>query len=80
MPLQDEIDKLIREEITEMREGDDPVEVKRRIQAALGVLKFLQAPRGKPTNARRSHSSGCSILLPRLHGPRRVPRSAASLS
>ena len=51
MPLQDEIDKLIREEITEMREGDDPVEVKRRIQAALGVLKFLQAPRGQ-TNER----------------------------
>ena len=51
MPLQDEIDKLIREEITAMREGDDPLEVKRRIQAALGVLKFLQAPRGQ-TNER----------------------------
>ena len=51
MPPQDEINQIVREEIAAMSEGDDPVEAKRRVQAAVGVLKSLQAPRGQ-TNDR----------------------------
>ena len=47
MPTQDEIDRLVREEIPAMRGGDDPVAVKRRVQAAEGVLKALGAPRAQ---------------------------------
>ena len=51
MPPQDEINQIVREEIAAMSEGDDPVEVKRRVQASIGILKSLQAPRGQ-TNDR----------------------------
>ena len=51
MPPQDEIDRLVREEISAMSEGDDPVVIKRRIQTTVGILKSLQAPKGQ-TNER----------------------------
>jgi len=38
MPTQDQIDELVREEIPAMSEGADPVRVKRRVQAAEGIL------------------------------------------
>ena len=47
MPAQDEIDQLIREEITAMGEGDDPVKIKRRIQTAEDILKALEVPKGQ---------------------------------
>ena len=47
LPTQDVINRMVREEIAAMSEGDDPVEVKRRIQATIGILKALQAPRGQ---------------------------------
>lgn len=47
MPTQDEIDGLVREEIFAMSEADDPVAVKRRVQAAEGVLKAMGAPRAQ---------------------------------
>ena len=80
MPPQDEINKIVKEEIAAMSEGDDPVEVKRRIQATIGILKSLRAPGGESTTARRSHFSGCSISLLWLHGLCQVPHSAASPS
>ncbi len=47
MPAQDEIDRVVREEILAMRGGDDPVAVKRRVQATEGVLKAMGAPRAQ---------------------------------
>ncbi len=45
MPTQDEIDRLVREEIPEMKEGDDPAAAKRRVQAAQTILQELGAPK-----------------------------------
>lgn len=47
MPTQDEIDRLVREEVLAMSEGDDPVAVKKRVKAAEGVLKAMGAPRAQ---------------------------------
>ena len=47
MPTQDEIDRLVREEVLAMSGGDDPVAVKRRVKAAEGVLKAMGAPRAQ---------------------------------
>lgn len=51
IPSQDVINRMVREEIAAMSGGDDPIEVKRRIQATIRILKSLQAPRGQ-TNDR----------------------------
>ena len=48
MPAQDEIDRLVRQEISIMNATeDDPVAVKRRVQAAQGVLKAVGAPKAQ---------------------------------
>lgn len=47
MPTQDVIDRLVREEIPAMNGADDPVAVKRRVQAAEGILKAIGAPRAQ---------------------------------
>lgn len=47
MPTQDEIDRLVREEILAMNGGDDPVAVKRRVKTAEGVLQAMGAPRAQ---------------------------------
>ena len=47
MPTQDEIDGLVREEIFAMSEAEDPVAVKRRVQAAEGVLRAMGASRAQ---------------------------------
>ncbi len=57
MPTQDEIDQLIREEVPAMNEGDDPVAVKRRVQAAESILKALGAPKGQ-----RNERSALTLL------------------
>ena len=57
MPAQDEIDQLIREEITAMGEGDDPVKIKRRVQTAEDILKALEVPRGQ-----RNERSALTLL------------------
>ena len=58
MPTQDEINQLVREEIPAMSKGDDdPVEVKRRVQAAEGILEALEAPKGQ-----RNERSGLTLL------------------
>ena len=72
MPRQDEIDHLIREEIPAMNEGDDPVAVKRRVQATLGVLKSLQAPK------RQTNDRSALTLLGLLNLDPAAPWSTAS--
>jgi len=57
MPSQDEINQLIKDETPTMSEGDDPVEVKRRVQAAEGILKALEAPKGQ-----RNERSALTLL------------------
>ncbi len=47
MPTQDEVDRLVREEVRAMSGGDDPVAVKKRVKAAEGVLKAMGAPRAQ---------------------------------
>jgi hypothetical protein len=47
MPSTDEINRLIREEIPCMSEGDDPIANKAKVESALDVLKALKAPKGQ---------------------------------
>ena len=47
MPTQDEIDRLVRQEIPVMNDADDPVAVKRRVQAAERALKAMGAPKAQ---------------------------------
>ena len=57
MPTQDEIDRLVQKEIAVMNQGDDPVGLKRRVQAARTVLKALRAPA-----AQRNERSALTLL------------------
>lgn len=57
MPTQDAIDQLVREEISMISEGDDPVMVKQRVKAAEGILKDLKAPKGQ-----RNERSALTLL------------------
>lgn len=45
MPTTDEINRLIREEIPSMSEGDDPITNKTRVESAIAMLKALKAPK-----------------------------------
>lgn len=45
MPNQDDIDSLIEEELFQMTKGDNPVQTKKRIEEALGILKSIGLPR-----------------------------------
>lgn len=47
MPATDEINRLIRQEIQSMSEGDDPIAIKSKVESALDVLKALKAPKGQ---------------------------------
>ena len=57
MPVQEKIDRLVRQEIPEMSEGGDPIEVKERVDAAKTVLKVLKAPK-----AQRNDRSALTLL------------------
>ena len=57
MPAQEEINRLVRQEVFEMNEGDDPIAVKERIDAARTVLKALKAPK-----AQRNDRSALTLL------------------
>ena len=57
MPTQDEIDHLVREEIPPMKEGDDPIAVKRRVKGAEAVLRAIGAPK-----AQRNERSALTLL------------------
>lgn len=57
MPPQDEIDRLVQQEIAVMSREDDPVAVRRRVQAAQAVLKTLGAP-----SAQRNERSALTLL------------------
>ena len=65
MPTQDEIDGLVREEISAMNEADDPVAVKRRVQAAEEVLKAMGAPRAQCNERSALTLLGLLDLAPR---------------
>jgi len=54
---QGEINRLVRSEISVMNRGKDPVEAKRRIQAAEGILKALEAPKDQ-----RNERSALTLL------------------
>jgi adenine-specific DNA-methyltransferase len=45
MPPQDEINKIVREEIPSMAQGNDPIAAKTKVEAAVCVLKELSAPK-----------------------------------
>ena len=57
MPAQEEINRLVRQEVFEMHEGDDPIAVKERIDAARTVLKALKTPK-----AQRNDRSALTLL------------------
>ena len=57
MPVQEEINRLVRQEVFEMDEGDDPIVVKERVDAARAVLKALKAPK-----AQRNDRSALTLL------------------
>ena len=57
LPAQEEIDRLVRQEIPEMSEGGDPIEAKERIDAAKAILKALKAPK-----AQRNDRSALTLL------------------
>lgn len=45
MPVQDEIDRIVREEVPSVAKGRDPVAAKAKIQDAVAILRSLNAPR-----------------------------------
>lgn len=45
MPTTDEINRLVREEIPSMSEGDDPIAGKTKVESAIAMLKALKAPK-----------------------------------
>ena len=57
LPAQEEIDRLVGQEIPEMNEGGDPIRVKEKVDAAKAVLKALGAPR-----AQRNDRSALTLL------------------
>ena len=73
MPAQEEIDRLVRQEVFEMREGDDPIAVKERIDAARTVLKALKAPK-----AQRNDRSALTLLGLLDLGPAALWRDAGA--
>ena len=57
MLAQKEINRLVRREVFEMDEGDDPIVVKERVAAARAVLKAIEAPK-----AQRNDRSALTLL------------------
>ena len=57
LPAQEEIDRLVGQEIPEMNEGGNPIRVKEKVEAAKAVLKALKAPR-----AQRNDRSALTLL------------------
>lgn len=47
MPPEEEINKLIREEIFDMNEGTDPIAAKKRVADSLEILKAVKAPKAQ---------------------------------
>ncbi|MBI5765455.1 MAG: Eco57I restriction-modification methylase domain-containing protein [Planctomycetes bacterium] len=47
MPTTEEINRIVNEEIPTMSAGDDPIAVKTKVEAAVGALKALKAPKGQ---------------------------------
>lgn len=45
MPDEEEINRLVREEIPSMTEGADPIAAKTRVEAVIGILKAINAPK-----------------------------------
>ena len=78
LPVQEQINRVVRQEVFEMDEGDDPIVVKEKVDAAKAVLKALKAP--KAQRDRRSPFSGCWTSAPRPPGATRAHRCAASPS
>ena len=73
MPAQEEIDRLVRQEVFKMREGDDPIAVKERIDAARTVLKALKVPK-----AQRNDRSALTLLGLLDLGPAALWRDAGA--
>lgn len=45
MPSEEEINRLVREEIPSMTDGADPIAAKTRVEAVIGILKAIKAPK-----------------------------------
>ena len=57
LPVQGEINRVVRQEVFEMDEADDPIMVKEKVDAARAVLKALKAPK-----AQRNDRSALTLL------------------
>ena len=57
LPMQEQINRVVRQEVFEMDEGDDPIVVKEKVDAARAVLKALEAPK-----AQRNDRSALTLL------------------
>ena len=81
MPAPEEINRLVGQEVFEMNEGDDPIEVKERVDATKAVLKALKAPKVQRKRPIGAHPS--RVARPRPRDPlarRERNRYAASPS
>ena len=47
LPVQEQINRVVRQEVFEMDEGDDPIVVKEKVDAAKAILKALKAPKAQ---------------------------------
>ena len=57
LPVQEQINRVVRQEVFEMDEGDDPIVVKEKVDAAKAILKALKAPK-----AQRNDRSALTLL------------------
>ena len=57
LPVQEQINRVVRQEVFEMDEGDDPIVVKEKVDAAKAILKALEAPK-----AQRNDRSALTLL------------------
>ena len=57
LPVQEQINRVVRQEVFEMDEGDDPIVVKEKVDAARAILKALEAPK-----AQRNDRSALTLL------------------
>ena len=57
LPVQEQINRVVRQEVFEMDEGDDPIVVKEKVDAARAILKALKAPK-----AQRNDRSALTLL------------------
>ena len=73
LPVQEQINRVVRQEVFEMDEGDDPIVVKEKVDAARAILKALEAPK-----AQRNDRSALTLLGLLDLGPAALWRDASA--